>query len=102
MQDDIVASIAATVGPEITIAEIERAKGKRPDTIDTWDLYLQAIAAYHRMTKDDVVAAIAILAMAIRIEPDFANAYALLGLCHLHIGMRGWVRPARLSGNLAV
>jgi adenylate cyclase len=95
LQDDIVASIAATVGPEITLAEIERARGKRPNTLDAWDHYLRAIAAYHRMTKDDVAGAITDLEMAIKIEPEFANAYALLGLCHAHIGMRGWARPAR-------
>jgi adenylate cyclase len=95
LQDDIVASIAAIVGPEITLAEIERARRKRPDALDAWDHYLRAIAAYHRMTKDEVAAAIADLEKAIKIEPEFANAYALLGLCHAHIGMRGWVRPAR-------
>ncbi len=95
LQDDIVASIAATVGPEITLAEIERARTKRPDTLDTWDHYLRAIAAYHRMTKDDVAIAISLLEKAIQVEPEFANAYALLGLCHTHIGARGWVRPAR-------
>ena len=94
LQDDIVARIAATVGPEITLAEIERARGKRPDTLDAWDHYLRAIAAYHKMTKDDVGEAISLLNEAIDVESDFANASALLGLCHLHIGMHGWVRPA--------
>ncbi len=56
---------------------------------------MRAIAAYHKMTKDDVAEAISLLNRAIEVEPDFANAYALLGLCHLHIGMHGWVRPAR-------
>ena len=28
-------------------------------------------------------------------EPEFANAYALLGICHAHIGVLGWMRPAR-------
>ena len=95
LQDDIVASIAATVGPEITLAEIVRARDKRPETLDAWDHYLQAMASYHRMTKDDVAAAISHLEKAIEVEPEFANAYALLGLCHAHIGLRGWVRPAR-------
>ena len=95
LQDDIVASIASVVGPEITLAEIERARGKRPDDLGAWDHYLRAIAAYHRMTKQDVDAAIADLKRAIEIDPDFANAHALLGQCHVHIGMRGWIRPAR-------
>jgi adenylate cyclase len=95
LQDDIVASIASVVGPEITFAEIERARGKRPDDLGAWDHYLRAIAAYHRMTKQDVDAAIVDLKRAIEIEPEFANAHALLGQCHVHIGMRGWIRPAR-------
>lgn len=95
LQDDIVARIAKTVGPEITLAEIERAQGKRPETLDAWDHYLQAIAAYHRMTKEDLDSAISHLEKATEIEPDFANAYALLGVCYAHIGARGWVRPAR-------
>jgi TolB-like protein/class 3 adenylate cyclase len=52
LQDDIVASIAAIVGPEITTAEIERARGKRPDTLDVWDYYLRALAAFHKMTSE--------------------------------------------------
>ena len=101
LQDDIVARIAATVGPEITLAEIERARGKRPGTLDAWDHYLRAIAAYHKMTKDDVAEAISLLNKAIEVEPDFGNAFALLGLCHLHIGFYGWVRPARQAFEAA-
>ncbi len=93
LQDDIVARIARTVGPEITLAEIERAQGKRPETLDAWDHYLQAIAAYHRMTKEDLDAAIFHLEQAIELDPTFANAYALLGACHSHIGAHGWTQP---------
>jgi len=95
LQDDIVASIAATVGPEITLAEIARTRGKRPDDFDAWDHYLRALSAYHRMTKEDMDTAIADLEKAIQIDSQFANAHALLGLCHAHVGMRGWVRPSR-------
>jgi adenylate cyclase len=95
LQDDIVARIAATVGPEITQAEIERAQGKRPSTFDAWDHYLQATAAYNRTTKEDLDTAISNLEKAIKIEPDFANAYALLALCHASIGSFGWRRPVR-------
>ena len=97
LQDDIVASIATAVGPEITIAEIERSRGKRRDDLDAWDRYLRAVAAYHRMTSQDIDAAIAELESAIAIDPEFANAHALLALCHFHIGIRGWIRPARAA-----
>ena len=94
LQDDIVASIAATVGPEITLAEIERTRNKRPDALDTWDLYLRAASAYHAMTEETVAEAVSLLQKAIEAEPGFATAYALLGLCHAHIAMHGWVKPA--------
>ena len=42
---------------------------------------MRAIAAYHKMTKDDVTEAISLLNKAIAVEPDFANAHALIGLC---------------------
>lgn len=95
LQDDIVATIAATVGPEITLAEVERVRGKRPETLDAWDYYLRAIAAQHKMTKESVNEAIEFLEKAVALEPEFTNAYALLGICHAHIGVLGWVRPVR-------
>jgi len=95
LQDDIVASIAATVAPEITLAEIERSRGKRPNALNAWDHYLRAIAAYRRMTQEDVGIAIALLGQATEVDPEFANAYALLSRCHILIGARGWVQPVR-------
>jgi TolB-like protein/class 3 adenylate cyclase/Tfp pilus assembly protein PilF len=95
LQDNIVASIAATVGPEITLAEAERVRDKRPETFDSWDYYLRAVAAQHKMTNTDVAEAIRLLERAIEIEPEFANAYAHLAICHNHAGVHGWVRPVR-------
>jgi adenylate cyclase len=102
LQDDIVTSIASAVGPEVTLAEIVRARNKRPDTLDTWDLYLQAMAAFHNMTRDEIEGAVGLLNQTIELEPDFANAYALLGLCHVHRGMNGWERPAKNAFNEAL
>ena len=94
LQDDIVASIASTVGPEITSAEIERVRIRRPDRLDAWEHYLQALSYFFRMTQEDIYQAIDHLDSAIGIEPDFASAIALMALCHAHIGLRGWVKPA--------
>nr|ALV86381.1 guanylyl cyclase [uncultured bacterium 8] len=95
LQDDIVGRIAATVAPEITSAQIERARTKRPNTLNAWDHYLRALAAYHRITEEDIKAAIPLLEQAIDLEPEFANAYALLAQCHLKMGQHGWVKPVR-------
>ena len=95
LQDDIVARIATIVGPEITFAEIERARSKRPETLVAWDHYLRAVSAYHKLAKSDMAEAVLHLRKAIEIESDFTNAYAQLALCHVQIGVYGWVRPVR-------
>jgi adenylate cyclase len=95
LQDDIVASIATIVGPEITFAEIERVRSKRPETLDAWDHYLRAVSAYNKLAESDMSEAVAHLRKAIEIESDFTNAYAQLALCHVQIGVYGWVRPVR-------
>ena len=50
--------------------------GNYPDDLDAWDHYLRALAAYRRMSKQDMDAAVADLERAIGIDPEFANAYA--------------------------
>lgn len=39
-------SVAGLVAPAISRAEIERARRKRPDSLDTYDLYLQALPLF--------------------------------------------------------
>lgn len=102
LQDDIVASISATVGPEITLAEIERTRSQRSVNPDVWDSYLRALSAFHRMTHKDILSAISLLEGAIETDPDYAKAYALLGLCHAEIGMRGWVKPVSQAYKAAL
>ena len=92
LQDDMVAGIATTVGPEITQAEIGRTWNKRPETLDAWDVYLRASAFFHRMTAADLEAAIARLERATDIETDFATAQRAVG---------GWVRPVGKSPGIA-
>jgi adenylate cyclase len=95
LQDEIVASIGGTVAPEITLAEIDRTRAQRPNTLSAWDRYLRALAAYHRMTKDDMAAAISHLEIAVDADPRFGNAYALMSLCYSKTGEYGWAQPAR-------
>ena len=101
VQDDIVSRIAAIVGPEITSAEIERTSRKRAETLDAWDHYLRALALYHRMTKEDMQAAIGHLESAFARDQGFARAHALMGLALAQIGGRGWRRPARAAFEAA-
>ncbi len=43
LQDELTMSVIAAIEPTLRQAEIERAKRKRPDSLDAYDLYLRAL-----------------------------------------------------------
>ena len=43
LQDQIATSVAGVIEPTLRQAEIERARRKRPDSLDAYDLYLRAL-----------------------------------------------------------
>src|SRR5262249_30210490 len=43
LQDEITANVVGAIEPSLRQAEIERAKRKRPDSLDAYDLYLRAM-----------------------------------------------------------
>ncbi len=43
LQDKITAGVVGIIEPNVRLAEIERARRKRPDNLDAYDLYLRAL-----------------------------------------------------------
>ncbi len=81
-QDAITEGVVGLVEPTIRKAEIERARRKRPENLDAYELFLQAIPAMYGMEREDYTAAIALLERAIAIEPGFALALAFTAWAH--------------------
>jgi len=105
LQDDITAKVLNAVGPEITLAEIQRARSERPESVSAWDCYLRALPPFYAMDKAGYEEAKALLREAIEIDGNFAAAYATLARCYVHAGMHGWGPSARevfsKAGDLA-
>ena len=78
LQDEITETLATTLEPEITMAEIERAKRQRADDVTAWDHYLRALPDFHQLTREANGRAIEHLRKAISLDASF------------------WKRPARL------
>ena len=52
LQDEITLSVVGAIEPSLRSAEVERAKRKRPDSLDAYDLVLQALPdVYTRMPE---------------------------------------------------
>ena len=78
LQDELTQTIVGAIEPELAKAEQQRARLKRPDTLDTWDLYQRAMADLHKLTRASLADADATLTRVTAAAPDFAAAYAAL------------------------
>ena len=79
LQDEITNRVIGSVSPQILLAEAARVRRKPPQSIDAWDLVMQALPHMWRMTTDDHRSAQDLLLEALTLDPEYAHAYALLG-----------------------
>jgi TolB-like protein len=82
LQDRMTETIVAIIEPSVRRAEIERARRKRPDNLDAYDLLLRAMPHAQTAMPDDAAIAIRYLEEALRLDPDYAAAHAFLAVCH--------------------
>src|SRR4029453_11222686 len=81
LQDRITEAIVGIIEPSVRSAEIERARRKRPENLDAYDLYLRALPYTHSAMPEDVTVAMGYLEAALKLDPDYAVAHAVLALC---------------------
>jgi adenylate cyclase len=82
-QDRITENVVALVEPNILRAEILRARRSRPESLDAYDLYLQALPDVFVSRPDANARAIALLERVIALDPSFAQATAFAAQAYL-------------------
>jgi len=90
LQDQVASNVVGAIEPKLRFAEIERARQKPTDSLDAYDLYLRAIAEYHRWTPEGHAAAICLLRRALAIDPSYAPAAAMVAFCMHNQRLEGW------------
>ena len=93
-QDEITKSVIGLIEPQIRKAEIERARRKRPESLDAWDLYVQALPLVYSAHVPGYTDAIELLDRATRLEPNYAPALALAAWAHERRKTYGGTAPA--------
>ena len=78
LQDRVAAAVAGAIEPSLRRVEIERARRRRPDNLDAYDLVLRALPHVYTEMPDDATAAAPLLERALRLEPGYAVARAAL------------------------
>ena len=89
-QDRITETVAAMVEPQIRQAEIERSRRERPDSLDAYDLYLQALPLLYSVRAKDNAAAFGLLLKATELSPTFAPALSGAAWALDHRSSMGW------------
>src|SRR5215472_927453 len=82
LQDELTISVVGAIEPTLRQAEVERAKRKRPDSLDAYDLYLCALPNTFIAMPETADQALDLLQQAITIEPNYAAAHAAIAFCH--------------------
>jgi TolB-like protein/cytochrome c-type biogenesis protein CcmH/NrfG len=94
VQDEITQAIVAAIEPQLYAAEGFRARRKAPDNMEAWDLVMRALSHYWRVTRQDNVAAQALLEKAIGIDPNYGQALGVLAASHILGAHMGWEEMA--------
>ena len=89
LQDELTMSVVAAIEPSLRQAEIERVKRKRPDSLDAYDLVLQALPHVYPAMPDGAAKALTLLESALEKEPDYALAHGFAAWCHEIVFARG-------------
>ncbi|OAF12727.1 winged helix-turn-helix domain-containing tetratricopeptide repeat protein [Bradyrhizobium neotropicale] len=97
VQDEITNAIVAAIEPQIHAAENFRAHRKPPASLDAWDLVMRALSHYWRVTRQDHIAAQALLERAIAIDPAYGQALSVLAASHMFGVHLGWAELAKAA-----
>jgi TolB-like protein len=82
LQDELTMSVIGAVEPNLRKAEVERARRKRPGSLDAYDLFLRALPFAATAMPENADQALPFLEEAIRLEPDYAAVHGFIAWCH--------------------
>jgi TolB-like protein/class 3 adenylate cyclase len=101
LQDRITDRVVAIVEPSVQKSEMERARRKRPDSLDAYDLFLRAVPFTRSQSAAEGRIAIGFLEEALKIDPGYAAAHALLAWCYEWCYSRGGFDEADKAAALS-
>jgi TolB-like protein/class 3 adenylate cyclase len=90
LQDEVTQKIVAALAVKLTEDEQGRLVRKYTDNMEAYDYYLRGLEYFSQLTKETNILARQMLQRAIDLDPQFAAAYALLGLIQSQEWTQGW------------
>ena len=101
LQDRLTEQIVGCIEPSVRRAEIERARRKRPESLDAYDLYLRALPHAHTNTPVETDKALQLLERSIELQPDYVAAHGYAAWCYEQRYLRDGFDPADKAAALS-
>jgi adenylate cyclase len=92
LQDRITACVVGAIQPSIRAAEIERARRKRPDSLNAYDLVMQALPYVWSLDAASNQVATRLLEEALKLDPTYPLALSLASWCSGQRVIYNWSR----------
>ena len=100
LQDEITLSVVGALEPSLRLAEVERVKRKRPDSLDAYDLVLQAQPDVYSGMPERVTKALVLLERALALDPTYALAHAFAAMCHHCLFLRAGLHEESRAASI--
>jgi adenylate cyclase len=94
LQDQVSSAVTVAIEPEIRVAELARIRSKRPESLDAYDHYLQALSQFYVVERHANEGAQQHLSRALELDPRYGAAHALDALCWHQKRQQGWIENA--------
>jgi TolB-like protein/Flp pilus assembly protein TadD len=78
IQDEVTTAIVAAIAGHVQAAGIDKARRKRTGSLAAYDCFLRGLEHFNRSGSENTVPARDMFSRALEIDPDFAQAHALL------------------------
>jgi TolB-like protein len=82
LQDEIALSVVGAIEPTLLLAEAQRVRRKRPDSLDAYDLVLRAQPDIYSGMPERATKALTLLEGALALDPTYALAHAFAAMGH--------------------
>jgi tetratricopeptide (TPR) repeat protein len=103
LQDEIVQKIVTTLKLQLTLQEQGYVVRKHTDNLEAYDAFLRGQEYYWRLTQEAHAQARQLFEKAIALDPQYAEAYALLGWTYWVEWVWGWsADPQTMERALAL
>jgi TolB-like protein/class 3 adenylate cyclase/Tfp pilus assembly protein PilF len=81
LQDQVASGVVGAIDPKLLAAEMARVKRKAPADLNAYDCFLRASDLIYQWTDESHEEALRLLYQAVKLDPEYAQAYAFASYC---------------------